>query len=40
MMPKLGDKYQDVELEVISNLITEIPNHDHFELHLLVASRS
>jgi hypothetical protein len=37
MMPRLGDKYQDIEIEVISKPISEYQNDDYFELDLPVA---
>ncbi len=37
MMPRLGDKYQDIEIEVISKPIAEYQNDEYFELDLPVA---
>jgi hypothetical protein len=37
MMPRLGDKYKDIEIEVISKPVAEYQNDDYFELELPVA---
>jgi hypothetical protein len=37
MMPRLGDKYKDIEIEVISKPIAEYQNDEYFELDLPVA---
>lgn len=37
MMPRLGQRYKDVEIEVISKPISEYQNDDYFELDLPVA---
>ena len=37
MMPRLGAKYKDIEIEVISKPIAEYQNDDYFELDLPVA---
>jgi hypothetical protein len=37
MMPRLGDKYKDIEIEVISKPISEYQNDEYFELDLPVA---
>jgi hypothetical protein len=37
MMPRLGDKYKDIEIEVISKPISEYQNDEYFELELPVA---
>ena len=37
MMPRLGDKYQDIEIEVISKPVAEYQNDEYFELELPVA---
>ncbi len=37
MMPRLGDKYKDIELEVISKPIAEYQTDEYFELDLPVA---
>ncbi len=36
-MPRLGAKYKDIEIEVISKPIAEYQNDDYFELDLPVA---
>lgn len=37
MMPRLGDKYKDIEIEVTSKPLAEYQNDDYFELELPVA---
>lgn len=37
MMPRLGQKYQDIEIEVMSKPIAEYQNDDYFALDLPVA---
>lgn len=37
MMPRLGDKYKDIEIEVVSKPISEYQNDEYFELDLPVA---
>jgi hypothetical protein len=37
MMPRLGDKYKDIDIEVISKPIAEYQNDEYFELDLPVA---
>mgnify|MGYP005840419529 CR=1 FL=1 len=37
MMPRLGEKYQDIEIEVISKPIAEYQTDEYFELDLPVA---
>ena len=37
MMPSLGQKYKDIEIEVISKPIAEYQNDEYFELDLPVA---
>lgn len=37
MMPRLGDKYKDIEIEVISKPIAEYQTDEYFELDLPVA---
>jgi hypothetical protein len=37
MMPRLGGKYKDIEIEVTSKPIAEYQNDDYFELELPVA---
>ena len=37
MMPRLGEKYKDIEIEVISKPIAEYQNDEYFELELPVA---
>ncbi len=37
MMPRLGEKYKDIEIEVISKPIAEYQNDEYFELDLPVA---
>jgi hypothetical protein len=37
MMPRLGEKYKDIEIEVISKPIAEYQNDDYFDLDLPVA---
>lgn len=37
MMPRLGKKYQDIEIEVMSKPIAEYQNDDYFALDLPVA---
>jgi hypothetical protein len=37
MMPRLGNKYQDIEIEVTSKPIAEYQNDDYFALDLPVA---
>lgn len=37
MMPRLGDKYTDIEIEVISKPIAEYQTDEYFELDLPVA---
>ena len=37
MMPRLGAKYKDIEIEVTSKPIAEYQNDDYFELDLPVA---
>jgi hypothetical protein len=37
MMPRLGKKYKDIEIEVISKPIAEFQNDEYFELELPVA---
>jgi hypothetical protein len=37
MMPRLGEKYTDIEIEVMSKPIAEYQNDDYFALDLPVA---
>jgi hypothetical protein len=37
MMPRLGEKYKDIEIEVMSKPIAEYQNDEYFELELPVA---
>jgi hypothetical protein len=37
MLPRLGEKYKDIEIEVISKPITEYQCDEYFELELPVA---
>lgn len=37
MLPRLGEKYQDIEIEVISKPIAEYQTDEYFELDLPVA---
>jgi hypothetical protein len=37
MMPRLGEKYKDIEIEVISRPVAEYQNDEYFELELPVA---
>jgi hypothetical protein len=37
MMPRLGEKYKDIEIEVTSKPIAEYQNDEYFELELPVA---
>ena len=37
MMPRLGEKYEDIEIEVMSKPIAEYQNDEYFELELPVA---
>ncbi len=37
MMPRLGDKYQDIEIEVTSKPIAEYQTDEYFELDLPTA---
>jgi hypothetical protein len=37
MMPRLGETYKDIEIEVISKPIAEYQNDEYFELDLPVA---
>ena len=37
MMPRLGKKYKDIEIEVMSKPIAEYQNDEYFELDLPVA---
>jgi hypothetical protein len=37
MMPRLGEKYKDIEIEVMSKPIAEYQNDEYFELDLPVA---
>jgi hypothetical protein len=37
MMPRLGEKYQDIEIEVISKPIAEYQTDEYFELDLPTA---
>ena len=37
MMPRLGKKYEDIEIEVMSKPIAEYQNDEYFELELPVA---
>ncbi len=37
MMPRLGEKYKDIEIEVISKPIADYQNDEYFELDLPVA---
>jgi hypothetical protein len=37
MMPRLGEKYTDIEIEVTSKSIDEYQNDEYFELELPVA---
>ena len=37
MMPRLGEKYKDIEIEVISKPVAEYQNDEYFELELPVA---
>lgn len=37
MMPRLGEKYKDIEIEVTSKPITEYNTDEYFELELPVA---
>ncbi len=37
MMPRLGEKYKDIEIEVISKPVAEYQTDEYFELDLPVA---
>jgi hypothetical protein len=37
MMPRLGGKYKDIEIEVMSKPVAEYQNDEYFELELPVA---
>jgi hypothetical protein len=37
MMPRLGEKYKDIEIEVTSKPVAEYQNDEYFELELPVA---
>jgi hypothetical protein len=37
MMPRLGEKYKDIEIEVMSKPVAEYQNDEYFELELPVA---
>jgi hypothetical protein len=37
MMPRLGEKYKDIEIEVISKPVAEYQNDEYFQLDLPVA---
>ena len=37
MMPRLGEKFKEIEIEVISKPIAEYQNDEYFELELPVA---
>ena len=37
MMPRLGEKYKDIEIEVMSKPMAEYQNDEYFELELPVA---
>jgi hypothetical protein len=37
MMPRLGEKYKDIEIEVMSRPVAEYQNDEYFELELPVA---
>jgi len=37
MMPRLGEKYKDIEIEVTSKPMAEYQNDEYFELELPVA---
>jgi hypothetical protein len=37
MMPRLGEKYRNIEIEVISKPVAEYQNDDYFQLDLPVA---
>lgn len=37
MMPRLGEKYREIEIEVMSKPIAEYQNDEYFELDLPVA---
>ncbi len=37
MMPRLGEKYEDIEIEVTSKPVAEYQNDEYFELELPVA---
>ena len=37
MMPRLGEKYKDIEIEVMSKPMSEYQNDEYFELELPIA---
>jgi hypothetical protein len=37
MMPRLGEKYKDIEIEVMSKPVAEYQNDEYFELELPAA---
>jgi len=37
MMPRLGEKYKEIEIEVMSKPVAEYQNDEYFELELPVA---
>ncbi len=37
MMPRLGEKYKDIEIEVMSKPMAEYQNDEYFELELPIA---
>jgi hypothetical protein len=37
MMPRLGKKYKDIEIEIMSKPVAEYQNDEYFELELPVA---
>ena len=37
MLPRLGEKYKDIEIEVMSKPVAEYQNDEYFELELPVA---
>jgi hypothetical protein len=37
MMPRLGEKYKDIEIEITSKPVAEYQNDEYFELELPVA---
>ena len=37
MMPRLGEKYKDIEIEIMSKPVADYQNDEYFELELPVA---